>query len=373
MKAKRLIIIFFGLLLFKSCVVQFVPNINENQELLVVEGTITDQLRTYTIKLSKSAPLGRNNFAKPLKGCSVWISDDLGQINLLKETKDGTYITDSTKFRGMPGRQYTLHITGNSVLAYLNYESSPMEMKPVPPIDSIYYEKKVYVTYPQPVDGCQIYLDTHDPSNNCKYYRWNYSETWEFHLPYYVTNRVCWISNNSDGIFLKNTDVLGENKISRYPLYAITDPIDRLSVKYSILVNQYSLNEDEYHYWDSLKNMSDQVGGLYGIIPSAISSNVFCLEKPEEKVLGYFSVSAMSSKRLFIKDSFRSIYNLYYDCISDTVTGTGVIPGLNSAVWIIIDNSNQVPPIRYLTNKIGCADCRARGTTTMPAFWNDGK
>jgi hypothetical protein len=373
MKIKIQIILISLLLVINNCIVPYKPETTENEELLIVEGLITDQHEINTIKLHMSVPLWKVSNEKPLKGCMVWISDDMGKVDSLKEVSIGTYVTNIATFQGKTGRKYILHINTPEAYRGHSYESLPMEMKPVPPIDSIYYEKKVYVTYPQPVDGCQIYLDTHDPSNSCKYYRWNYSETWEFHLPYYVTNRVCWLSNNSDGIFLKNTDVLGENKISRYPLYSITDPVDRLSVKYSILVNQYSLNEDEYHYWESLKNMSDQVGGLYGIIPSAISSNVFCLEKPEEKVLGYFSVSAMSTKRLFIKDNFRSIYNLYYDCISDTVAGTGVIPGLNSAVWIIIDNSNQVPPIRYLTNKIGCADCRARGTTTMPAFWNDGK
>ena len=373
MKNKQLIIILSYLLLFNSCVVEFIPNINENQSILVVEGTITDQLRTNTIKLSKSAPIGINNFSKPIKGCSVWIGDDLGNINLLKETKDGTYITDSTKFRGVIGRQYTLHITVNTSIIGVNYESFPVEMKPVPPIDSIYYEKKVYVTWPQPIEGCQIYLDTHDPANNCKYYRWNYTETWEFHIPYNVTNRICWISDNSDGIFIKNTDVLGEDKISRYPLYAITNPIDRLSVRYSILVNQYSLNEDEYRYWESLKNMSDQVGGLYDMIPSSVPSNVYCLEKPDEKVLGYFSVSAVSSKRIFIQDSFLGFNYSYYECITDTIMGTGSIPGLNSSVWVIVDHSNLVPPKRYITNIFGCADCRARGSIVKPSFWNNGK
>jgi hypothetical protein len=374
MKKTRLIQILLYLLLINSCVVQFIPDINEDQDLLVVEGTITDQLRVNTIKISRSAPLGINNFSKPLKGCKVWISDDLGINNALKETKDGTYVTDSTKFKGAIGRQYTLHIiTTPGTTSIFNYESSPVEMKPVPPIDSIYYEKKVYVTWPQPVEGCQIYLDTHDPANNCKYYRWNYTETWEFHLPYNVTNRICYISDNSDGILIKNTSVLGEDKISRYPIYTITDPVDRLSVKYSILVNQYSLNEDEYHYWESLQNMSDQVGGLYDMIPSPIPSNIYCIENPDEKVLGYFSVSAVSSKRIFIKDNFQSVNDLYFKCITDTIIGTGAIPGLNSSVWVIVDNSNLVPPKRYITDIIGCADCRARGSITKPSFWDNGK
>jgi Domain of unknown function (DUF4249) len=370
-----LIIIFFCLLLFDSCVTQFVPNINEDKTLLVVEGKITDQPRTNIIKLSKSAPLGPNNYSKPLKGCKVSISDYMGQIVNLKETKDGTYITDSTKFRGVPGRQYTLHITGETALGGLHYESSPVEMKPVPPIDSLYYEKKVYASGPQSVEGCQIYLDTHDPADNCKFFRWEFSETWEFHLPYAVPNRVCWITDNSDQIFIKNTAILDEARVSKYLINSITDPIDRLSVKYSILVNQYSLNEDEYHYWQSIQNISDQVGGLYDIIPFTIPSNVYCVENPDEKVLGYFSVSAMSSKRLFIKDNFAGYNNMYDRCLNNPIPTNrpDTLHGINTDSWIIIDNSTLVPPVVYITFEHGCADCRARGSNIKPSFWNDGK
>jgi len=248
-----------------------------------------------------------------------------------------------------------------------------MEMKAVPPIDSIYYEKEVFITWPQPVEGCQIYLDTYDPTNNCKFFRWEYSETWEFHLPFNVPHRVCWLSENSDEIFIKNTTILGEARVSRYPIYIIKDPIDRLSIKYGFLVNQFSMDENEYLYWERFKNTVDQVGGLYDIIPSSIPNNLFCVEYPYKKVLGYFSVSAVSSKRIFIKDNFAGLNVKYVDCVTDSIRGTGPVSSSNGSFWVIIDNSDKVPPIRYLTNKIGCVDCRARGTEVKPIFWDDGK
>jgi hypothetical protein len=378
MKNKQLIIILSYLLLFNSCVVEFIPNINENQSILVVEGTITDQLRTNTIKLSKSAPIGINNFSKPIKGCSVWIGDDLGNINLLKETKDGTYITDSTKFRGVIGRQYTLHITVNTSIIGVNYESFPVEMKPVPPIDSIYYEKKTvrYNEIGLADEGCQIYLNTQDPTNSCQFYKWNYSETWEFRIPYLVPNRICWITNNSGTIYIKNTSILAEDKISRYPLNFISNETDRLNVKYSILVNQYSLNEDEYFYWEKLQNISKEVGSLYDITPAYIPSNISCTDDPNIQVLGYFSVSARSSKRIFIKDSFSGLVDLYATCPSDTIQGADTIPipGLNESVWVIVSRMESgMPHYRIITDKKGCADCSVRGTPVKPVFWRDDK
>jgi hypothetical protein len=378
MKTTRQIILFSFLLLLilSGCIVQFIPETDEDKELLVVEGLITDQPEANTVKLSKSLPLGRKNVAKPLKGCIVKISDDRGNTYTLKESAAGTYVTDPAKFQGIIGRWYTLHINTNTAYNNLNYESFPVELKPVPKIDSLYYEKKTIRgkdEISQAVEGCQVYLNTHDPANNCKYYRWEYSETWEFRIPYDVTNKICWLSDNSDKINVKNTSVFAEDRINRYPLNFISNATDRLRVKYSMLVNQYSLNEDEYIYWEKLQNMSEQVGGLYDITPAAIPSNVWCLEDTNEKVLGYFSVSARSSKRIFIRDYFSGLIDLYTNCPFDTIVGMGPIPGLNTSVWVIEDHTYDLPPTRIITDKKGCADCTVRGTSKEPVFWKEGK
>jgi hypothetical protein len=369
----KLQILLLILLFINSCIVQYIPKTNEEEALLVVEGQITDQPGINTIKLLKSQPLWSRNISKPLKGCKVWISDEIGQINSLKETTDGTYVTDPTTFQGVIGKYYTLHIkTTNDTLNH-SYESLPMEMKAVPPIDSMYYEKNVSQVWPRTVEGCQIYLDTHDPSNNCKFYKWEYSETWEFHLPFDVQNKVCWITNNSNEIVIKNASFISENSILRHQVISIPNPIDRLSVKYSLLVKQYSLNEEEYLYWERLKNTIDQVGGLYDMVPTVIPNNVFCLNHPDEKILGYFSVSAVKSKRIFIKDTFAGFDAQYMNCASDTIMGINPIPGLNTSVWVLVDNSNQVPPVRVVTYERRCADCTTRGTNIKPSFWDDVK
>jgi len=50
-----------------------------------------------------------------------------------------------------------------------------------------------------------------------------------------VVNRDCWISNNSSVINIKNTSVLEQDKIERFPLLFISNQTDRLKVKYSLL------------------------------------------------------------------------------------------------------------------------------------------
>lgn len=378
MKAIRNILILCIILLFPGCITQFVPQTSEDRDMLVVEGLVTDNREAYTIKLSRPLHLGALNVSKPYPGCTVSVSDDEGQSFAFNERSPGLYLSDPANFKAEIGRFYTLHIRTNVIGNDQNYESLPMELKAVPPIDSLYYEK---ISFGESKgneiapEGCQVLLDTHDPENKCKFYRWEYSETWEFRLPYSTPNNTCWVSGTSDLINIKNTSVLGESTVNRFPLDLISNLSDRLRVKYSMLVNQYSMTEDEYAYWEKLQNLSEQVGGLYDIIPSAIPSNIYCLEDPNQKILGYFSVSGKSSRRLFIKDNFAGIYTPYTNaaCIADTIFGGGPIGFLGTYVWVIVDHPLPPPAYRVLTRTKACYDCTLRGTDIRPDFWDDAK
>jgi hypothetical protein len=248
-----------------------------------------------------------------------------------------------------------------------------MKMTPVPFIDNVYYTKEEFNLGQRVVEGCRIFLNTHDQQDLCKFYRWTFSETWEFTVPYKGPNQVCWKSSISREILIKNADILFENKITGFPLTTIYDPVDRLSIKYSILVNQYSMNEDEFIYWERFRNLSQQTGGLYDIIPAPVPNNIFCVEFPSEKTLGYFSVSAVASKRIFIKDKFAGINALYERCLSDTVLTTrpDTLPGLGQTLWIIEDHSDKRPPVVVFTTNRVCVDCTQQGTNVRPSFWND--
>jgi hypothetical protein len=376
MKFYKSFILFTILFSAAGCITKFMPEIDESRELLVVEGMITDQFETNSIRLTKSSRLDKKNLIKPVLGCIVSISDDLDNIWQLKEKGNGYYNTDSLRFRGVIGRIYKLRVNSNGKLPNnYTYESVPMELKPVPPIENLYYEKVLIEAESGErirKEGCRIYVDTHDYNNECNFYRWDFSETWEIRLPYDVKNKICWTTNKSSTILIKNTTLLSENSISHFPVNYVSNETDRLEDKYSILVNQYSLTEDEYDYWNKMQMMSEQTGTLYDIIPASIQGNIYCNEDPSERVLGYFSVSAKKSRRIFIEDFFYGLAQLYTNCPIDTV-GLGPISGLGTSLWVIVDGSLDMPPYRVLTDKKGCADCTVRGTVLKPTFWDDDK
>ncbi|MGB8491716.1 MAG: DUF4249 domain-containing protein [Bacteroidales bacterium] len=377
MKIKISILIAVLLLSAGGCITQFIPETDELQEILVVEGLVTNQDEPAIVRLSKSMPLGKKSSREPLSGCIVTVTDDSGNNYELPESVSGTYSTAPGVFRGVAGRKYVLHIkTNNSTTDHYSYESVPVEMIPVPPIDTIFYEK-VKIIAPEPWDdvhdGCQIYLNTTDPTGKCKFYRWDYNETWEIRLPFSApVNHTCWISGNSTVINIKSTNSLSENRVSRYPLNYISDQTDRLKVKYSMFVNQYSLTQDEFDYWEKLRNVAQEVGSLYDIIPASIPGNIYCIENTGQKVLGFFSVSAKTSKRIFIKDIFNGIINPYLYCIDDTIIGRDPkIPDLNISNWILEQDLNAMPPYTITTDIWGCADCTVRGSNIEPEFWHD--
>ena len=358
-------------LIISGCVEEFTPARYGTHFLLVVNGLITNQPEVYTVRLSWSIPPGEA-ISVPLPGCNVKVHDDLGHIYQFTESSTpGTYNSDINTFQGVVGRKYKLHIeTNNSTPTHYSYESVWVEMKEVPPIDSLYYEKVLIKEATQEEvkqEGCQIYFNTFDPSGDCRFYRWDYTETWKIEIPYSnVINRICWVTENSQKINIKNTSILSEDKVYRYPILFISNETDRLSIRYSINVNQYSLSENEFEYWEKLQNVTQNTGGLYDIIPSSLTGNLFCVEDPEENVLGYFGVSARTSKRIYIDEVFWGLKNIYYpECLDIERELWTAVSGENEWWWII--NYYGL----WVTFHKWCGDCTARGTTIKPDFWED--
>jgi hypothetical protein len=362
-------------LILQGCISQFLPEVQDFKDYIVVDALVTDQNNSYKVNISRTSKLG-NSFNKiPVSGCLVTITDDQENLFQLFETESGLYLTDSLSFRGQVGRKYTLHIKTDGH----QYESFPMEMKPVPLIDSLYAEIIDNNSYQlgKTVRGYQVYFDTHDPSNSCKFFRWDFQETWEFHLPYLfetIVNTTCWKSAPSKKIYIENTSSLTEDIVNKFPLNFITSETDRLTRKYSLLVRQFSLNEDEYNYWDKLKRITEEVGGLYDVIPMSIESNIYCTDSPVEKVLGYFSVSSVASKRIFIKNTLTGFPDFYKTCPFDTVNVGVPIPNLNTYLFILTMIRIGNGPFQYvLTMNKECVDCTLNGTNKMPDFWNTTK
>ena len=113
------------LTLAPSCVEPFYPEIEAYENILVVDGSITDENKPYLVKLSRSFSYGEYNHY-PVQGALVMVMDDEGVSYDLAEEESGSYYSDRASFTGMEGRQYQLRVV---LAGGRTYESDWVSLK----------------------------------------------------------------------------------------------------------------------------------------------------------------------------------------------------------------------------------------------------
>ena len=151
MKIKLIILFLFISGLFSKCVEPFEHEIQSYQDILVVEGYITNEPGPYTIDLSRTVPVNSDKVKKE-QDAFVKITDNYGNTEILAETSPGVYKTAKNGIQGIVGRDYTLHI---NTADGKKYESAPVTLNPVPGIDSLYLTYKETFSFEEDV----IYLE----------------------------------------------------------------------------------------------------------------------------------------------------------------------------------------------------------------------
>ncbi len=400
----NIFLVIFLIITFSQCVEPYVPELTGYESLLVVEGLITNENSSYTVKLSKSI---QDQITSPevISDATVSISDENSEITFLNNIGDGTYKTDSIDFQGTIGNTYTLHIltkNGNP------YESEPYTMEPVSDIDNIYYARDQELGAGGTVmnEGLRIFLDSKSGTN--KYYRWDFEETWKFKVPNpkkydYVNetlfvpvadvNDYCYKIQKSREILIYSAYTGKSDQVDGQSVSFI-DPekSDRLLLQYSILMNQYSISEKEYDFWYNMKQINEKGGDIYSLQPFPVISNIHNVNNPEERVLGYFQVSAVTKKRRFIP--FSEISGMNFPTYRNPCKRIEMAPkdyprslfsppltwdDLYEMYCITSDYYFVEPLLKPGTSELDkmvfakpeCADCELTGVQTKPDFWID--
>ncbi len=363
-----------------TCKTPYDPTLKSSDtNALVVEGNIDGSVPVI-IKLSRSRMLTNGDTAsrKYETGAKVRVEDDHQNTYTLYEGGNGIY-SSITQLPLNPAYHYRLHIfTSNGQ----EYASDFVPFKSSPPIDSLGWNLKD--------GGVQVYVNTHDPDNATTYYRWEYSQTWEFHTFYYsvyqydptdisvvprtIPVQVCWQTDSSTSIFLGSSAKLSGDVIYQMPLPYIPDHDQKLSVLYSILVKQYALDADGYNYWLAMKNNTENVGSIFDPQPNESVGNIHCISNPAELVVGYVSAGNSVEKRIFISNSsLPSDWNQYSNCIEKTVPNIKdslrIYFGEEGYVPIADGYPPTVPPTSYTASSAECVDCTLHGTLVKPTFW----
>ncbi len=368
------------LLLTASCVEPYEPKlVGTAANLLVLDGFInTDGVTTIT--LTRSQDLSSAGGYPAETKATVRIESEAGTRYPLTETSPGVYISTSQKLPS--STRYHLYIrtsTGRE------YTSDYTVAKQPPPIDNL----KARIQE----NGLQIYVDTHDDEGKTQYYRWEYTETWEFTSAFRSTLRYddsrnqvisrreniynCWRTENSSSINTTSTVRLSQDAVRDYRLLFIPSSSGRLRYRYSILVRQYAMSAAEFDYWEAIKKNTENIGTLFDPLPSQIQGNVHCLTDDTEPVLGFVGAATVVEQRLFVDrltlpNEWRTNLDGYETC-----TALDTFPSERWKGWTLQeyfgDPQLRIPvsrtSIAFTAQTPECVDCRLRGTNVKPSFW----
>lgn len=375
MKLKK-IITGFGVIMFLiktlSCVKPYEPPVIKNpNSYLVVDGVAIPGTDTTKITLSRSRNLSDTSSFIPENSATVQIVSKNGQTFPLSLKSKGLY---TGLLNLSQGQEYQIRISTSDGSEY----ESDYEMAVItPPIDSLTWNQE---------NNVSIFVNTHDPQNKTRFYRWEYIETWEYHSFYETiagfkngaiyfldpTEKTfkCWDSAFSDNVILGASDQLSEDVITNLTLTTIANGSDKISVRYSILVKQFGLSRDAYNFWQEIKKNGTQVGGLFDPLPSQLIGNIHCKTNPDEPVLGFFSIATIQTKRLYIQNN--QLVN--WKGISLETFCIPRITSNDSAIYYL--SNSQLAPAYFITGggialaDVLCVDCRLRGgINRKPGFW----
>jgi Domain of unknown function (DUF4249) len=319
---KSIFKILFLLPLFFSCVDLYDPCLKSTEQRLVVEAHLTTRSEFQYVFLTYDSGYNgdETNFKFLVKRAKVAVVDDKGKVfefideiaqsNQIK-TAEGYNYRSLVKFKAEVGRSYKLTI---ETLDGKKYESTTETVLAVPSISKTYTEFKETIAPAKIAGNFNVFVDTKDPAETKNYYMWrtfnvqqiNYCREWYIYgsggdvTQAFIDKccEPCYEKNVCEECFELGNDKLSNGKsivkqfVSSVP-YLDTKP-------YYLVINQFSLNENAYKYWNALKQQSKNSGGLFDATPQSLQGNIKNKTNESEEVLGYFTVSDVNDQITYV-------------------------------------------------------------------------
>jgi hypothetical protein len=369
-------LVLFGI----SCVSPYEADIEEEPRLISIEGSLIKGEEEQRVQVSTTASLDYPVFY-PVRGCDVTLLDEFDNAYSYREVSGGIYKVSIPDEELVHGRYYKLRVISGEGLVY---ESDYEMLNPGVEVDSLYYEieDKVDKVSGEPYTGLQFYLDVKAGEDESRYFRWRIDETYEYKsfapISYYYLDEsltpiypndpweffTCWKGGEISGLYQSSTMNLTENEKKRIYLNYVSALTERLLIKYSLNVRQYTLSENAYEYFEQNRLATEEGEGLYTRQPRQPITNFMNVDDDSERVLGYFWVSTQTSMRIFvprIEEMDVSGEQCAYWEFNPLEDGEGPFP-----IYLYDDQDLG----KLYVSSLLCFDCTKRGGTNVkPDFW----
>lgn len=301
-------IIVLATFIFQSCLKEIEFETDFNQDILVVDGILTNSDQPDIISLSFAVDYGTQVFT-PFESATVRVYDSNGNSTLIQEIEPGRYQVDKMALQPQIGETYYLEIELENGKIY---QSTPETMLPVPPIDSISFSISVeeFANDLGNIVDRNLFqmraFTTINTENTTDFLRWDVEHVFAFEQPflYYIPFHqaaICYVYQPLDPQVINVVDGRSFEGNTSVNAVVATKPMDyTFGFAQSYRLRQYSLSEETFEYWNNINKVSNQVGNIFDAPPAPITGNMSNINDTDEVVLGYFGVSAVSTKTLFV-------------------------------------------------------------------------
>lgn len=356
------------------------------EKVLVVDGLLTDQPGPHWVKIGYTYPLD-TLLAEWIPNADVWVEDGDGNRTDFFWSDAGIYESPAS-FAATTGQSYQLFV---EMPDGSRYASEVQSVVPSPEVDSIYGR---YVFLPNAAGdgsewGIQFFIDSDDPTQQARYFRYDYEETYKIQTPYpaqyavlddssllYLTQSpgVCYKEQYSEELIVGSTIGSSENRMAEFPVRFVSEQSQLLRTRYSILIKQHAISESAYLFYKKLKQNNESGGSLFDRQLGSIFGNVASLDQEETPVLGFFEVSGVTEKRAFFSrqdlDDRLVFPNFLYRCSTQDV----VVTSADSAYYYNRTQGLGVFSYDFILNQVSmhlqtCTDCSFYAEVTPPDYW----
>lgn len=359
------------LLALQGCLEPFSPpEIEQADTYLVVDGSLnTTPGGSSEIRLSRTQKVQDDTSPPAELRARLTVEGEQGSRFTFVESDSVPGLYRLPPVPARPSEKYRLRIVTQGGHEYL---SAYVPVVKTPLIDSLTYR-----VFPDR-DGIRVLVNAHDATGQNKFYRWSYDETWEYQasLPSFlevvmgkIVGRTedintCWSTAKPSTIILASTIKLSQDIVRDQTITLVPVSTGKLRKKYSILVKQYGLTQDEYEYWNTLSRNTERSGSLFDPQPAQVTGNIKSTTDDRDLVFGYFSATNRQDKRIFVTEYIGR--NRY--CIPDTIEPKDARETTRYIVGEYYPPGTFTP--LYLVSDGLCADCRVQGgVNRRPPFW----
>ena len=390
------------ILLISSCIEPIDFSTVSVESNLVVNARITNEFKFHTVELSRTIPVDSSKVS-PETNAKVSLLDETGFVYNFQETSSGIY-NSVNEFAAEANKTYTLNIETSKGRKYSSSAETLPANASIAEITTNVENNEIAGT-----EELVIKVNSNISGGEGKYYRYEYDETYKIKTPIWSSRKLliisdkppyefqlvdktpeedgigfCYGNQQSKRILVTETLSLAQDQVVGFPIRQI--PLDDyiIGIRYSILVKQYVINRTTFEFYSLLETFSNPDDIFSQTQVGNIVSNIKSVEQPnEDKVIGFFDVSSVSTKRFFFNRNdvtdtkfvnYRTLVGCEERVNPDIIGPTGNSPLLIrlQTGWIYQSPPDLpiIPPNKlYQLAQKPCGDCSHLGPVNPPEFW----